>query len=350
MNDRRSRFFWRTALLCIVTLVLWTGLCFGASKGWVKNGKKIRYRTEEGYIRDKVVRIDGKYYYFNEKGYRKTGWITWKKNRYYFQPKTGEALTGAGEVDGSLYLFKKNGKQIVKKGKYEIGGIRYRVTDDTDAYRIEQGRLTKEKLREAGIDKCTRLMIVAHPDDETFWGASHLMRSKKYFVVCLTNGDNDVRRIEYARALEILGNRGIILDYPDVKDGIRSAWEGTIQPQIRNDINRLMRYKKWEKIVTHNPKGEYGHIHHKMTNRIVTESCREHDQTGCLYYFGRYFPKDSVKKHKKYLKSARLTEKQLDLKNQILTQIYASQTGAYEAFHHMNPYEKWVKASGWKWN
>ena len=348
MFKRQSRVFWRTLLLCIIALMLWTGQYSGASKGWVKNGKKIRYLTADGYIKDQVVRIGGKYYYFNKKGYRKTGWITWKKNRYYFQPKTGEACTGECEIEGSLYLFRKNGKQIVKKGDHKIGSIRYRVTEDTSAYRIEKGKLTKKKLKEAGIDKCTRLMIVAHPDDETFWGASHLMRSKKYFVVCLTNGDNDVRRVEFARTLEILGIRGIILDYPDVKDGVRSLWEGTICPQIRNDINRLLRYQMWDEIVTHNPKGEYGHIHHKMTSRLVTESCREYDQTEDLFYFGKYYSKENLKKQKKNLKSSRLTQKQLDLKEQILKQIYVSQPGAYEAFHHMNPYEKWVKASEWK--
>ena len=30
------------------------------------------------------------------------------------------------------------------------------------------------------------LMIVAHPDDETIWGGSHLLKGH-YLVVCLTN-------------------------------------------------------------------------------------------------------------------------------------------------------------------
>ena len=37
------------------------------------------------------------------------------------------------------------------------------------------------------------LMIVAHPDDETIWGGSHLLKGH-YLVVCLTNGNNEKRK------------------------------------------------------------------------------------------------------------------------------------------------------------
>lgn len=33
------------------------------------------------------------------------------------------------------------------------------------------------------------LMIVAHPDDETIWGGSHLINGN-YTVLCITNGNN----------------------------------------------------------------------------------------------------------------------------------------------------------------
>lgn len=36
-------------------------------------------------------------------------------------------------------------------------------------------------------------MFVAHPDDETIWGGSHLLK-KHYLVVCLTNGNNKTRK------------------------------------------------------------------------------------------------------------------------------------------------------------
>lgn len=37
----------------------------------------------------------------------------------------------------------------------------------------------------SGIDK---VMVVAHPDDETLWGGMHLLKNK-YLVICLTNAN-----------------------------------------------------------------------------------------------------------------------------------------------------------------
>ena len=56
-------------------------------------------------------------------------------------------------------------------------------------------------------------------------------------------------------------------------------------------IDYILGYKKWNKIVTHNPEGEYGHIHHKMTNQIVTKECKKKDLTKNLYYFAHYYKK-----------------------------------------------------------
>ena len=41
-------------------------------------------------------------------------------------------------------------------------------------------------------DKVDNLMIVAHPDDETLWGSSYLIKDK-YLVVCITCGNKRVR-------------------------------------------------------------------------------------------------------------------------------------------------------------
>lgn len=40
------------------------------------------------------------------------------------------------------------------------------------------------------------LMIVAHPDDETIWGGSHLINGN-YTVLCITNGNNKKRKKEF---------------------------------------------------------------------------------------------------------------------------------------------------------
>ncbi len=40
------------------------------------------------------------------------------------------------------------------------------------------------------------LMIVAHPDDETIWGGSHLINGN-YTVLCITNGNNKKKKRIY---------------------------------------------------------------------------------------------------------------------------------------------------------
>ena len=50
------------------------------------------------------------------------------------------------------------------------------------------------------------------------------------------------------------------------------------------DLDKIINYKNWKMIVTHNPLGEYGHVHHKMTSGMVTELADK----DVLYYFGYY--------------------------------------------------------------
>lgn len=58
-------------------------------------------------------------------------------------------------------------------------------------------------------------MDVAHPDDETLWGGAHLTEGG-WFVVCLTNGYNEVRKNEFYEVIKKFGCEGMILSYPDL--------------------------------------------------------------------------------------------------------------------------------------
>lgn len=44
-------------------------------------------------------------------------------------------------------------------------------------------------LSKIDLNKAKKLMIVAHPDDETLWGGAHLLEDD-YLVVCITCGPN----------------------------------------------------------------------------------------------------------------------------------------------------------------
>lgn len=70
----------------------------------------------------------------------------------------------------------------------------------------------KEKIPEP-TEHAKKLMIVAHPDDETIFGGAHISKGG-YFIVCLTNRDNSVRRAEFTAMLDLTKNEGVILDFP----------------------------------------------------------------------------------------------------------------------------------------
>ena len=128
--------------------------------------------------------------------------------------------------------------------------------------------LTDERLAELDLTGITHLMIVAHPDDETLWGGAHIADGG-YLVVCITNGYNATRSAEFQAVMQASNNVGLILSYPDKVAGKRDDWTH-VRSQIQTDLEKVMTYQPWEDIVTHNAKGEYGHIHHKMTHQIVT--------------------------------------------------------------------------------
>ena len=196
--------------------------------------------------------------------------------------------------------------------------------------------LTVDMLISSGIDKADKLMITAHPDDEVLWGGGHLMDGD-YFVVVLTNGKNKVRHNEFESVIKESGNKGIILDYPDKAFGERDDWSA-VYDKITADVNTVMSYKDWELVVTHNKKGEYGHIHHKMTHDIVTEVHKTLKSESKLYYFGKYYKLADIPDNEDKL--TKMDESRIRFKEQLLT-LYKSQEGTVKKLSHMNSYEMW---------
>ncbi len=193
--------------------------------------------------------------------------------------------------------------------------------------------LDEKKLKEAGIEECDKLMIVAHPDDEVLWGGAHLCEGG-YFVLCLTNGNNPTRSAEFEKLKEAVGYRGIILSYPDKVAGERSEWK-YLKKSITKDLRLILSMRDWELVVTHNPEGEYGHIHHKMTSSLVTSACEGAKYTDRLWYFGKYYRKDEVPKSLEAIDPEALTKKEGHLA------LYVSQAKTIAKFEHMIAHEEW---------
>ena len=210
-------------------------------------------------------------------------------------------------------------------------------------FRVPQ--LTDSQLEERDIGSADKLMIVAHPDDDVLWGGAHLMEGG-YFVVVVTNANNAVRKQEYDKMLEKSGNRGMILSYPDKSYGKKDNWKHN-KDGIRKDLEKIINYKHWDLIVTHNPEGEYGHIHHKMTNGFVTDIYKANKEKldTSLYYFGRYYTKTKIGDVDTSIPY--ITDEQLKFKEDLLT-VYKSQSKTVDMFSHMNRHEDWVLCEDWK--
>jgi len=140
-----------------------------------------------------------------------------------------------------------------------------------------------------------KLMIVAHPDDELIFGGAELIKhGPEYKVICLTNKSNNIRNKEFEQVMKKL-NVGSweMFDYED-----------TLYPTQQFDLENILMSRKWEKIVTHNPIGEYGHPQHKQVFDTVLNI------TNDFYVFGK--------------SQQKLDQNILDTKNSLLT-LYTSE-------------------------
>ena len=154
-----------------------------------------------------------------------------------------------------------------------------------------------------------KLMVVAHPDDELIFGGAELIKyGPEYKVICLTNKYHEIRSKEFERVMKKLKvGSWEMFDY---KDDIYST-DGSY------NINSILLNRNWEKIVTHNPAGEYGHPQHKSVFDYINNIICDDD---ILYVFG----KSNIKLDKDILETKKemlsLYESERHFMDQILTQ------------------------------
>ena len=181
-----------------------------------------------------------------------------------------------------------------------------------------------------------KLMIVAHPDDETIFGGAHLLNDK-YTVVCVTCGVIDFRVVEFEEVMSKTNDDYIMLGFTDREDktGPISSWYYEYN-QIYDTLNDIITNNDWDLIITHNPDGEYGHIHHMMLSEMVTNITNKDN----LYYFGHWYPDGGIGE----MINDDIYNKKI---NELISIYYRSQGVALDYNYDMLPYENWIKAIEW---
>lgn len=217
-------------------------------------------------------------------------------------------------------------------------GVYFSVSPKTP---YQEDQVTKEYLSSMNLKNVDRIMFVAHPDDESLWGGAHLARDK-YLVVCLTNGKTyHYRRYwEFKNAMKVTNTPSIILNYPDFQNGKRIDWK-PYEKQIEQDVSKLLAYKNWKVVATHNPFGEYGHQHHIGTSNIVTKSAKNYGYFNKLYYFGLYYRNTAT------LPVMKQESKQSMILKRKMFVPYYRERNTIKKHRLMHPYEQWIKGTNW---
>ncbi len=221
-----------------------------------------------------------------------------------------------------------------------------KANDKKNGLRIQQLELSvKTLLKTIDLDQVEKLMIVAHPDDETIWGGGHLLQDKgQYLVVCVTAGTDPIRDDELKHAMAICDAPYLMLGFPDLDTSQKQDRWDVAGPNIKATLEIIMTAKNWQAIVTHNPRGEYGHRHHKMVSRFVTSIVLNRLNPDHLFYFGVYY---KSRYREKLHQHNPLPSAIAEIKITHMLPEYVSQAAPRKSYEHMFHYEDWVKYRDW---
>ena len=116
----------------------------------------------------------------------------------------------------------------------------------------------------------TKLMIVAHPDDESIFGGGMLLNEHGWRVISMTGASDKIRSIEFTNAMKFAG----VAEYKlyDFVDSLTIPFDESSATEI---IQQEINAHDYTKIVTHNNVGEYGHTQHISLHKIVKQIVKD---------------------------------------------------------------------------
>jgi len=118
------------------------------------DGKKY-YFDERGRAQKGFVKIGGKTYFYNSQGVMVTGWVVEGNKKYYFNKNTGVMTTGKVKIDGKTYDFGTKG--YVTASAAEVTGTwSIRVNKSTNVVTLYRGSTpVKAMLCSVGLSDAT---------------------------------------------------------------------------------------------------------------------------------------------------------------------------------------------------
>lgn len=131
----------------------------------------------------------------------------------------------------------------------------------------------KELIIQTNIEKVDNIMIVAHPDDETIFGSKELHNGKWLLIVCTNSMDGriGIMRKDIPGLIQMSKDYKfnlVVIQHFDMYEEkiINTRFDITVYYYIKEYLLN----QSWNKIITHNKDGEYGHNQHILVHRMVS--------------------------------------------------------------------------------
>lgn len=186
-------------------------------------------------------------------------------------------------------------------------------------------------MSKKNIKKASRLLVVAHPDDETIFFSALLMNLTKspWTVICVTDGNADgagpTRAAQFKKACQML----------KVKNPIQWDFPDRFEERLNTErlIQKLQELPPPVEVYTHSIIGDYGHPHHQDVSYAVHKAFYKKVKVHSLAY--------NCEAKKVY----QLTSAQHKLKSKIYSKVYAGETLRFARFLPNNSVDQLIEAS-----
>lgn len=126
------------------------------------------YFTSKGYMTGTIKKINGRLYIFDENGRQvdKKGWYDSKNGNRYYVSEKGDLLTGYRIIDGDIYYFSKNKGYMYRNGWAYANGYKFYFGNDGKRLIDVDSVLGHQDSYEIAVNKTTNVVTVYAKDGD----------------------------------------------------------------------------------------------------------------------------------------------------------------------------------------